>query len=479
MLNPTWQATSTLQPSRVGIVGDANGALAQELGATAQVVPFTGDLAGLDSVVLDGASSAGAAPDTSAMMQTILDAGTTLALAHPTEQQLEMLQGVVGAAPTGAIDGGAFTRVPATGARQAGRPKYSSAVVRSIQPPQELFSPWGGAAGELSVSGMPSLAARLQEAITRSRSALTDTAGLAADDASGTGLIAPAGATFGVSTAAVVPQTWPWKAPWDPSTNGQTQLATLSGSQSFYVYYVDGENVAPYYIVILRQVGVSNPGTPILVNNQNARGFIQISCDVTATVNQQSGQPFPQGVSLLWHSPTNGVGNPNLPVYVQGVTMTLMAGNEAGSRVPTAFAPSETSYVSLQNWGCQDNTSILTTSANYHQIGGFDPTVDLIANYHQWEQSVYTDPYKSDNTVIPMPAQSAASLTFETLGVWRFDASLISSSGSNNRGLPVNFSGTWSQTLCYVYLAGLGEYTNPLSWSWNIDLGSIATQTSA
>lgn len=449
-----------------GFLGDAHGALAQELRSVAELVPLTtGEDASTDAVVLDSTASAGD-------LSGLLDSGKTVVFTQMSAAQTEALRALLGASPAGSFDGLAVTR------RQAA-PGYHCCLIPSGKPTAAAISnEFGASAASVPASPgtVPSFADRIAVAIQASREgaeASLTTAGV------GQGLIPPPGATFGQTGFSATPTNWGVQNTGDKTAGNSTQNATTTANFAFYVYYVDGENVAPYYIVIFKQTGTFSPGN-MIANNNNSKGFFQITGEVKSAVTQTSGAAFPGGVSIVWHSPSASGSNSSVPVYIQEFSMILEADDGQGGTTPTAFTPQEQAGIYLQDWGCQDNINGINPDWLFHQVTLFDPTVNTFNTFSDWWSSVY-----NSNNVDAPPALSTSALTYETLNVWTFDASLINTSGPNGRGLAVEFSGSWSQGLAFLDNpsgstnghhvltdAGLGW-----GWAWYVDLGAVAVKT--
>jgi hypothetical protein len=466
---------------KMGFIGDPAGPLAQQLKADIDLLPLAGAPAslatGVDAVIIDGqAGGAQAAAGDAATLRAVLEAGKTMALAQPSAAQLQALSGLTGAVPNGGIEAVVYTRLPGG----SGPARYDCVIVPIMQSSGQIISVPGGVAQPVPPGQTPPLGARLEQAIRQSRAALNGGSDSpAADEGDGQELVAPPGAIYGTSGFSSSLITWPVQVTFDRNAGSNTQTATGQAYNNFYVYYVNGEGGAPYYIVILRQTGSFSPGA-MLANSTDSRGFFQVGVEVTAAVNQTSGQPFSSGVTVLWHSPSAFGSSAQVPVYIQGVTMTLMADSNGGS-APTTFTPVEQANIYLLDWGCQDKISGNSPDWNFHQVSVWDPTQDLVSNWSQWRSSVYG----SGNSVDAMPPLSESAFTFETLTIWRFDGSLINASGANGRGLPVAFSGAWVQSVAFIdnsngsnnNAENLGGLGNSTGWGWSIDLGYTALQT--
>ncbi len=467
---------------RMGLIGDLRGDLAQDLAESVGLAAYDASLAGIDGVVVDGQSADGT-KTRAPTISSILQSGRRLALVNPTPQLLSEVHLVTGCGPSEMT--GVVTFAPTPG----GRSRYRCTMTPSHSLTSRSFSSDGGR-GPVTTDSQklrigPILARSLGESL-----AVRDS--LAVGDAGeNTTLEPPVGATYGYSSFEVQFSPVSFGGPTinskpdDKTAQSNSQSQSGYGLTEFFVYYVDGyappNGTTPaYYIVILRQTGSFSCGQSQLAQNENSCGWFQCQAQIGPnTVTQQNQQPFPSGgVTLIARTPSASTGGAFVKLSEQ---MNLMAAVSSGTGT-VQFTAQVSDTTQLEGWAVADtSTGLNTTSWNYYQQQGWDPTQKNPDDFGSWFQSVFP----SHDQLIQFPALSCApnNLNFETLTTWSFGSSLLA---SGSRSLFVQFRGNWSQDLAFLHnyagcLGAAGSNHHHLfdasaswPWDWLIDLGEVA-----
>lgn len=262
----------------MGFVGDMNGTIAGSLKDHIQLAPFSGSLQALSGVLWDSQSASGSSADRQAF-QSVLESGKTLALAHPTAQQLASVREITGCGPSEPVALITYTR------SKGGPSPYQCVMVPDGKVTSRVVASDTGAGPVLSSSA----AAQLRSAIVRAVQSHTSSA---AQIGSSSGLVAPTGSIYGYSSFQSSPLNWTVGAPYinneqdDKTAQSNNQSPTGSTLTEFFVYYVNGQappdgNTPPYYIVILRQTGSFMCGLSQVAQTDNSRGWFQYEITVS------------------------------------------------------------------------------------------------------------------------------------------------------------------------------------------------------
>ena len=308
----------------------------------------------------------------------------------------------------------------------------------------------------------------------------------------GTSLQPPPQTTWG--TTSFTANFVPWVAPPPELTNPRTnvtgpddkavqqQSQTVTGGSilhQFYVYWVDGGAGDPYYVVILKQSGQLGPGAA-LANVADTRGYFQYQLDLSTTLLDADDEVFATGVTCLATSPSTFASSPTTgpsTVVGLGVDMTL---DQAG--VPVAFTAGCSDGLLLSDWGVQNLYSTAGPAWTFHQVTGWDPTMDVPSAMEQWWKSVYP----SNDKVIALPSASFADLGVETIAAWQIQGPDVIGPG---RSCVVHFHGTIAQTVGLFHdiddcLGAYGSKHHHLFssemdgvWAWEFDLASLLPAT--
>jgi hypothetical protein len=183
---------------------------------------------------------------------------------------------------------------------------------------------------------------------------------------------------------------------------GKCQSFRSSCESTFYVYWVDGSEPPPHYLVILRQkslFGVSDAGA-MVKDERHVRGFGMYSAKTEVrNVNSPNMQ-----VQLVHVSPpTNGrVAQVNESVRI---TQDMPGGQDFG---PATMQ--EGAELSLEGWTAYNRSAPPDAKWEFAQ----NSTLDGGLNGRS-----LTDNHYMDQFVKPFPTITASGLTARTYAVWR------------------------------------------------------------
>ncbi|ASS74442.1 hypothetical protein CIG75_05190 [Tumebacillus algifaecis] len=457
----------------IRIVGNSANLLElKNLTATAEMV--LGDESADDTQYLlaDGAHS-----DANELIQsslsTWLDAGKTIAIWNPSEQQLAQLQNLtgMGAPATEELAAVVITKhaQPANGYHLSVVPKQAAEKVTLTVATADADEHHAPETSEVEAVEIDREQLLLQHLIAHGTF-----------DASGSSLYPPSGATFG--TAA---QYHPYNVTWGaPTCNGNaddytagtnTQSPTGGVWNYYYVYYVDGEGGQPYYIVILKQTVQMSPSQRI-ASSYNSNGYFQYAVELN---NNQPTAAWGSSanVNLLRQSPSTSTDGASHVRFEQ--SMRLMVDNNGG-QVATPFSAIENCDNAIPGWGVIDQSSAGRgiTDWYFHQIDTWDPTVNPPGDFGNWWASVFHGKYNGQ--VNDMPSLSYSNLQVETITAWRVDASSkdvsLNVSGSIGQSLALlhNYNGCTGASGSRHHHLYSGSY--PIGWTDPLDLGKIVSQ---
>jgi hypothetical protein len=458
--------TTPTKSAQVSLIGDGNGPLVDALRAQAGVV----ERADASREPLDRIFTGSAVPDP-ATIESTLDSGAFVALVAPTDDALEALYAVTGTtARPGAlalavrkVDGGFRTLV--------------------IGDTEETYT----TTSRDSSPTPPQPAPQEPDYEARARALVAGPADVGADPS----WVPPAGATWGYSSEQLF-SNMNLGCDLINGGAGKTQPFVEAGTVEYYVYYVDGEPVAPYYYVVERITNQLDPG-PLFGNNDAVRAWSIAWIRFLGQPPTVAGQSrFGQGLTLASISP-EGI-QPDTETADVSQQMGLEV-DVSGGRGPQAFTASETSTVPITGWTAYDDSTLGTgqTSTVLCQTTPWTLGLDYPPNptYPPWDQLI-DDPAADEasdagghtDAVNALPATSTSPLTYYAYRIWRFDASLIDPNGANGRGCQVSFSE--ERRYIGMLITNRGGSTNwqdTVEW-WcmgvdgglAIDLGAVAVQ---
>lgn len=285
-------------------------------------------------------------------------------------------------------------------------------------------------------------------------------------------LIPPSGANFGI-----VQWNMPWTGTakqdfWDEN-HGHSQMLGSNTSQTYYVYYANGNGSAtPYYVVLAVSSGTVQPavGGPLCDYGPNERIFVLntnlISVDLAKA---------PAASSLITYSPD---GTRSTPVYDSvEIPMTVMALSGGGLQ-STPFTAARSNSVPNEDWGVR-KTSIAgrgpyLAAVEYYNITGWDASSE--ESFSVWWQQMYD---QNDN-VIELDAQCRTSASFDTMAAWQ-----VPQNAGNQA--PLSFQVRYTQNVSmtgFANLSGTGnghhqQYTSNWWWDWSLPVWDLVALTGA
>jgi hypothetical protein len=454
----------------LGFLGDPSGALAGQLSDHVTLKPFSGSLEDeQQGLLIDGETTADLDKDT---LQQVLTSGRLIAISSPTCGHTQSLVAITGQAPPPGVPLITYKKC-------ADKPGFHCVLVPAGKTSISRLPADGQPAEACSTQVEPQIGTHLVNALSDSTPL-----GLAPP-----GLVPPQGSMCGYSS-------FQSPIPWDPGypnisgtwdDNTAQQNTQPIGNQfltEFFVYWVNGGN-APYYIVILRQTGPMSIGSPH-VNDQNSRGWFQLSYQLSPNTLQSNGNPITSGAQLVAYSPSTASNNAQLPVTMQ-IPMNLNANTDEGpGSVP--FIATVQNTLDYSNWGIIDQSSGAATAWQGYQASGWNPIQYPPDDANTWWGVLYSD----DGDCVAMTDQSFGSIDFEMVTCWQFAPPLFTAPSTSPFNPPpslwIGFSGGWTQTLgffhghpgCRGTAAGVHDHIwstdNNDYWGWTIDLGGVAAQ---
>ncbi|MDQ3898831.1 MAG: hypothetical protein M3326_16585, partial [Actinomycetota bacterium] len=300
------------------------------------------------------------------------------------------------------------------------------------------------------------------------------------------GLTPPLAAMAGYSSY-TSPVSWTAGPPYmngkpDDKTVGTTSQPNSSTFLTeFFVYWVNGVQSSPYYVVILRQSGPMSLGS-MVANVENSRGYFQYELGISPnTVVQSNSQPVTSGIQLAAYSP-NASSGPEVPVSIS-VPMTLNADTQNGTG-PVQFTAQVDDSLDYTGWAIRDLTSGGQTSWQAYQSATWNPVQDPVSDFSNWYKTVYDGHGK----VIAPPNLSQGAVPFELLTAWQFTPPLFTAPASAPFNPPpscvLTFGCGWSQTVALLHNpdgCNSGHhhiFNGGFGWggAWTMDLGSVAGQ---
>lgn len=451
----------------IGFLGNPSGALAGQLSDHVTLKPFSGSLEDeQQGLLIDGETATDLDKN---VLQQVLTSGRLLAISNPTSEHTQSLTALTGQAPSPGVPLVTYKKV----GDKAG---YHCVLVPDGKTTTTRLASDSQAAEECSLQSDVQVGVHLVNALSDSA-----TIGLAPP-----GLVPPQGSMCGYSSF-LCPCPWDPGYPningaWDDNSAQQnTQPVNDQFLTEFFIYWVNGGN-APYYLVIVRQTGPMSIGSP-RVNNQNSRGWFQLSYQLTPNTLMSNGNPITAGAQLVDYSPKTASNSAQLPVMMQ-VPMTLNATSPNGSG-PVPFTATVASTLDYSNWGIIDQSSGAATAWEGYQTSGWNPIQYPQADANTWWANVYTN-----GNVVAMPDQSFGSIDFETVTCWQFAPPLFTAPTTSPFNPPssigVSFFGGWTHSLGFIHNhpgchgAAGGQHFHiwgsnvTWGWSWGIDLGAIA-----
>jgi len=455
-----------------GFIGDLSGSLAKQAAISTRLTAFSGSLAQLQGVLVDG--QAANAAFSGEVAQKVLEAGGVLAISNPGKEHAEILRSIAGQSPA---PGAALVTVK----KAAGRSGYHFLVVPHGNVKQNSISkqtPLASRAEPLKLN----VSAVLARALTSDAPVATVGGGIAA------GLIPPPKSECGYSSFQS-PVSW---TAGPPQINGNNDDSTVGGNSltiedlfltEFYVYWVNGVQNSPYFVVILRQTGPMSLGGT-LANNQNSLGYFQTNFNIANnTLTDWNRNPLGQGALMSSYSPGSG-NTANIPVSIS-VPMALYAQTASGMG-SVQFDATVNDTLPYSDWAVQDQTSGGNTAWECYQYNDWNVLQNPPDDFGNWWQQVY-----NGDQVNSMPNMSFGSIPFEMITVYQFNPPLFTPPTTSPFNPPpsmqVGFSGSISQTVSLLHSPD-GCNDNPRhhhlfslsaaigDWSWGIDLGAIAQQ---
>ncbi|HTW52233.1 MAG TPA: hypothetical protein VME45_10100 [Stellaceae bacterium] len=155
--------------------------------------------------------------------------------------------------------------------------------------------------------------------------------------------------------------------------------------------------------MIVRQRANLNPCIAPLVNgvpqslqyNFDSRGCFQyqLICG-PHSVQDISGKPFKNGVTLLGYAPVTAPGSQGFPIqYEQAMTLYGSTGDGTGN---LPFTAQVNDQINLDGWGVSDLSSTSQTLWDFHEVASWDPTENTPNNFINWWQNMY-DPNNNNS----------------------------------------------------------------------------------
>jgi hypothetical protein len=183
----------------------------------------------------------------------------------------------------------------------------------------------------------------------------------------------------------------------------------------FFVYWVNGVGPEkPYFAVIVRQTGPAAIGSgPPPFDGPSSRGWFQASFQVgPCGFTDAQGQPLTDGFSLSGHTPKSENDN---DLYLDLSVSMALHGKTAGGQGTNAFSAGLNSHQSFDGWRIADRTAGDAPQWVFVEAQGWDPLQLPLGS-----DSLLTQLYDDDGSVIALPPQSFDSLSFDALSAWQF-----------------------------------------------------------
>lgn len=460
------------QQAVLGFLGDINGSLAQQVqGPVSLVASSAQAVEGQDCLLIDGTTAPGLDPDT---LSNILANGGLLAICNPTAEHVTMLGRLTGQTPAVGVPMVSFKKTSASPVRYKCTTVTPSQITRRMRSDSDTPQ-------QTTASYVPDLGPILA-------AAALDTAALGMAPS---GLVPPPpqpdSYTFFGYQSKVTSGSWnlgypEWNnGPWDDNTaKGTSQVISGQFLTEFFVYWANGVNSNPYYVVIQRQSGPVSLGN-VLANNQDSRGFFTLAWKAGSTGVLINGATNPAGVAMGLYAPQSASNDPQLPVSLN-VAIPMYGPTQNGSGNVT-FNAMVNDTLDYPQWAIQDQTSAGNAAWEGYQTLGWNPI----------QNPTWEDLYTNGN-VVTMSDQSFGAVDFETFTSWTFDTSLFTipsgESFSPPPALQVTFNFSYEQDVAFLHnhpgcsgnYSGkhfhIWEYDNVWSDSITFDLGATANQQS-
>ena len=179
------------------------------------------------------------------------------------------------------------------------------------------------------------------------------------------------------------------------------QVLSSSCESTFYVYWVDGSEPPPHYLVILRQKAIFGTGDELMVNEYWIKGYGMYSAK-TEVRNMTSSAP---GIELLHVSPENGGDEASVRFDVS------MSQFVQGGREPAPATLQEGVKLTLPEWTVLNRASPPNAKWEFiwnKAISGFNREDVIINNYFQGRDFVRD-----------FPAITRSGLRATTYAAWR------------------------------------------------------------
>jgi hypothetical protein len=407
---PDESDADTSSAEKVVLIGDGDGPLVEALRADAGVVERDDTTDEPRGLIFTGS----ALPDAATIAGT-LDSGAFVALVAPTGDALWALQTAIGiTAPADSpalavrkVDGGFRILMigdgevaGTTGTRESPPAKPSP----SQQEPDYQANARALVAGPATVGADPSW-------------------------------IPPPGATWGFASEQFKSTL---SMPGDSIAGGagKTQQFAEGGSVDYYVYYVDGEPVEPYYYVVQRLTHQVNPGT-LFGNTEAVRAWtiawMRFTNPQPPTVGGAAA--FGPDLTLVSVSPAGVQSESTTSEFSQQMGLEVVIPDGRG---PQAFTASETIQMPIAGWTATDVSTLGTgqTGTVVCQTSPWTFGITYPPTYPTWWEywddpaAVRSEVAGHTDAVRGLPTTSASPLEYNAHIVWKFGAPLIGPAGN-------------------------------------------------
>lgn len=222
-------------------------------------------------------------------------------------------------------------------------------------------------------------------------------------------LIPPNGACFGILTF-----TFPWSGiqgqPSWAEARGAQQTYSFSTTQSYYVYYAngDGEN-PPLYVILMTQSGNASPAQNgaggLCSNSSNERAYVLATNSFASYVKHGDVTLVAQSPSATTSTPvTSNVSYP----------MTVMA-QGPGGMVSTAFTAASSDQTGNPDWGVYQLGGLGSNAGwVYYNFTGWNASTQTVSNFPQWWNEIYD----SNGYVVQLDSQCMNGGSFNAKAIW-------------------------------------------------------------
>lgn len=216
------------------------------------------------------------------------------------------------------------------------------------------------------------------------------------------GLIGPPGSLSG-SRAFYMPLEGRLCIPGDYRYHAnECQSFRSSCESTFYVYWVDGSELPPHYLVILRQHATFGIGDGMLHDADHIRGFGMFDAKTEVrNVQVSSGQ-----VQLLRTSPDSGGRAAQVRAEV-AMTQDVSGGRAIAPAVMSEYYSPDSPFTGWAGYNRSAPPDAKWEFAQDHTLNNGLNNGSLVANHY------------NDQTVKPYPAVTTSGLTVRTYAVWR------------------------------------------------------------